>query len=156
MQWNFRCDVVKSSWHELTAIIIPLSFMPDLDDSRSEVIWGQMRPSLKLAECNSKARHGLSEKFGASNVTASTAGSAFYYVLLSHYIQAGSYHLLCTSNFCFYFYYNKSGNFCLRVFSEAPFYWKLLKIGIQSAKDIRKYVPTFQVKGFAPAHVVCI
>ena len=28
------------------------------------------------------------------------------------------------------FYYNKTGNFCLRVSSEAPFYWKMLKIGI--------------------------
>ena len=39
----------------------------------------------------------------------------------------------------------KSGNFCLRVSPEALFYWKLLKIGIRNAKDIRKDVLIFQV-----------
>ena len=43
------------------------------------------------------------------------------------------------------FYYNKIGNFCLRVPPEAPFYWKLLKICIQNAKDMRKDVPILQV-----------
>ena len=33
----------------------------------------------------------------------------------------------------------------LRVCHEAPFYWKLLKIGIHNAKDIRKDGPFFQV-----------
>ena len=39
----------------------------------------------------------------------------------------------------------KSGNFCLRVSPEDSFYWKLLKIGIRSGKDITKDVPIFQV-----------
>ena len=39
----------------------------------------------------------------------------------------------------------KRDNFCLRVSPEAPFYWKLFKIGIRSAKDIRKDVLIFQV-----------
>ena len=43
------------------------------------------------------------------------------------------------------FYYNKSDNFCLRVPPEAPFNWKLFKIGMASAKDIRKDVLIFQV-----------
>ena len=42
-------------------------------------------------------------------------------------------------------YYSKSGNFCIRVPPEAPFYWKSLKIDIQKAKDIRKDVLIFQV-----------
>ena len=49
------------------------------------------------------------------------------------------------------FYYNKSGNFCLRVPPEALFYWKLLKIGLPIVKDIRKDVTIFQVWQFASA-----
>ena len=45
----------------------------------------------------------------------------------------------------------KRDYFGLRVSPEAPFYWKLFKIGIRSAKDIRKDVLIFQVKGSAPA-----
>ena len=32
----------------------------------------------------------------------------------------------------------------------APFYWKLLKIGIRSAKDHGNYTPIFQIHGSAP------
>ena len=39
----------------------------------------------------------------------------------------------------------KWGNLCLRIPPEAPFYWKLLRIGIQSAKDMRKDGLNFQV-----------
>ena len=39
----------------------------------------------------------------------------------------------------------KSGNFCLTVSPKAPFYWKLFKICMRSAKDIRKDVLIFQV-----------
>ena len=35
--------------------------------------------------------------------------------------------------------------------SEAPFYWKLMKIGMDSAKDICENVPFFQVSGSTPA-----
>ena len=49
------------------------------------------------------------------------------------------------------FYFNKSENFCLKVSPVAPFYWKLLKIGIHSAKDIRKDAHVLQVRGSAPA-----
>ena len=45
----------------------------------------------------------------------------------------------------------KLDSFCLRGCPEAPFYWKLFKIGIRSAEDIRKDVPIFQVYGSAPA-----
>ena len=38
----------------------------------------------------------------------------------------------------------------LRVCHEAPFYWKLLKIGSVSVRDIRKSVPNLQVGGSAP------
>ena len=48
-------------------------------------------------------------------------------------------------NKCFQFYNNKSGNFCLTVPPEASFYCKLLRIGIRSAKDMRKDVSIFQV-----------
>ena len=48
------------------------------------------------------------------------------------------------------FYYNKSGNFCWRVPPEAPFYRKLLKIGIRSAKDI-KICPHFSSLRVCPA-----
>ena len=34
---------------------------------------------------------------------------------------------------------------------ESPFYWKLLKIGIRSAKNIRENDLIFQVLGFIPA-----
>ena len=51
----------------------------------------------------------------------------------------------------FTFYNNKNEKVCLRVSSEAPFYWKLLKIGTRSAKDIRNDVPIFQDWGSAPA-----
>ena len=45
----------------------------------------------------------------------------------------------------------KSGNFYFRVSTEATFYWILLKIGINSAKDIRKNIPVFQAWEFVPA-----
>ena len=45
----------------------------------------------------------------------------------------------------------KSGNFCMKVSPEAPFYWNLLKIGIRSAKDIIKDDHIFQVWGSALA-----
>ena len=41
-------------------------------------------------------------------------------------------------------WYLKMGNLCLRIPPEAPFYWKLLRNGIQSAKDIRKCGLIFQ------------
>ena len=44
-----------------------------------------------------------------------------------------------------------SGNFCLRVPPEAPFYWKLFKIGMPSVKYMRKDVLIFQVWESAPA-----
>ena len=44
----------------------------------------------------------------------------------------------------------KSDYFCLGVSLKAAFYWKLFKIGIQSAKDIRKDEPILQVWGSAP------
>ena len=44
----------------------------------------------------------------------------------------------------------KIGKFCLRVPPEAPFYWKLLKIGIRSAKDISKDVSILQEWGSVP------
>ena len=36
-------------------------------------------------------------------------------------------------------------------FPEAPFYWKLLKVGSVSAKGIEKNLPNFQVGWPAPA-----
>ena len=45
----------------------------------------------------------------------------------------------------------KSGNLCLRIPPEAPFYWKFLRIGIQRAKDMRKDGLIFQVWGSALA-----
>ena len=45
------------------------------------------------------------------------------------------------------FYYNKSGNLCLRVPPEVPFYWKLFKIGMTSAKDIIKMSSFFKFEG---------
>ena len=53
------------------------------------------------------------------------------------------------SNKIFHFYC--SGNFYLRFSLEAPFYWKLLTIGIHSTKDIRKMSPVFHVWEFATA-----
>ena len=38
----------------------------------------------------------------------------------------------------------KNGNFCLGVSPEGLFYWKLLKIGIQSDKDIKKLFFKFE------------
>ena len=38
----------------------------------------------------------------------------------------------------------------LKVSPETPFYWKLLIIGIVSAKRIRKILPVLQVGGHAP------
>ena len=39
----------------------------------------------------------------------------------------------------------KSGNSCLSIPPEAPFYWKFLRIGIQRAKDMRKDGLIFKV-----------
>ena len=39
----------------------------------------------------------------------------------------------------------------LRLYPEAPFYWKFLKIGMRSTKDIRKDVTISEFWGFAPA-----
>ena len=36
-------------------------------------------------------------------------------------------------------------------FPEAPLFWKLMKIGMDSAKDICENVPFFQVSGSTPA-----
>ena len=50
-------------------------------------------------------------------------------------------------------YFTKIDFFCcnqsFRDCPEAPFNWKLFKIGIRSAKDIREDVPTFLVWGSA-------
>ena len=50
----------------------------------------------------------------------------------------------------FTFYYNKSGNFCLRVCQEALFDWKFLKIISVSVKDLIKNVPILQAGWPAP------
>ena len=42
------------------------------------------------------------------------------------------------------FYYNKSGNFCLRVYHESLFDWKFFKMGSVSVKDLIKNVPILQ------------
>ena len=49
------------------------------------------------------------------------------------------------------FDWSKKGQFCLRVCPKVPFYWKLFKIGIRSAKDIRKDEHIFQIWGSALA-----
>ena len=55
---------------------------------------------------------------------------------------------------------NFQQNFCLRVppDPEAPFYWKLFKIGMPSAKDIKKMYSFFKFEGAhpCPAHTACI
>ena len=48
------------------------------------------------------------------------------------------------------FYYNKSGNFCLRVCQEALFDCKFLKIVSVSVKDLIKNVPILQAGWPAP------
>ena len=51
------------------------------------------------------------------------------------------------SNKNFHFYCSKRDYFCLRVSPKAPFYWKLFKIGMRSAKEIRKDVLIFKFVG---------
>ena len=41
----------------------------------------------------------------------------------------------------------RSGNFCLIVSANALVYWKLLKIGLHSAKDTRKMSPFCKFEG---------